>query len=259
MVTVRREPRIAASRSTTGRTTSSTGRTSSSGRSTPASRRLMSSTLCTIRSSRWASLSMVWAVCWRCAALQSRAGSSSAAGRGADRRERRPQVVRHGVQEGRLERLALLGDLGRGRLAGQRLAVEGQAELVGREGQEARLLARRIPRLARARAPQVAGGRAVGHDRHAIEARRARPLRRGPWRQVGADPAGGLVTGAARERGGHGADRRRRTSGRIGHDPLACSIERAQPRPIQARVGDQPGEDGRRGRRHVCRWWPACG
>ena len=66
-------------------------------------------------------------------------GIHQAAGGGTDRRERRPQVVRHGVQERVLERLALPRDLDRVRGLGQLLALEGKPDLVGGKAKQPRL------------------------------------------------------------------------------------------------------------------------
>ena len=131
---------------------------------------------------------------------------------------------------------SLCRDLRRGGITGERIALERPAELIGCEGQEARFLAGRIPSLARAHAPQIARWRVIGHDRDAEEAcRTGLPRRRSRRQVVRPDPAGRFVAGAPCERRRHGADRRGRAGGRVGHDPFAGPVERGQPGPDRDR------------------------
>ena len=58
------------------------------------------------------------------------------AGRRPDARQRRPQVVRHRIEQGALEGVAAPGDLGARRLLAQAVAAEAEGDLVGGQGQE---------------------------------------------------------------------------------------------------------------------------
>ena len=83
------------------------------------------------------------------------ARSSDRPGGGADRGQRRPQIVRDRLEQGRLEGVALAGDLGRLRLVGEAILLECLADLVGGGGEQPGLGAARARRRSRARTPQT--------------------------------------------------------------------------------------------------------
>ena len=119
-------------------TRSSSSNTSRSARRAPASIRLRSSRLVTSRLRYSTSRSMASALsCWSSAA-EAGAGSQRPGG-GPDRRQRRPQVVRHRLQQRRLERVALARDLGGLGLRGEPVLGQRLADLVGGGGQQPRL------------------------------------------------------------------------------------------------------------------------
>ena len=67
------------------------------------------------------------------------------AGRGADRGQRRAQVVRHGLEQRRLQRVALARHLGGVRLGGEAIVGDRLAQLVGGGGEQPRLRRRWRP------------------------------------------------------------------------------------------------------------------
>ena len=130
-----------------------------------------------------------------------------AAGDRPDPRERRPEVVRDRVEEGGLQRVALAGDLGVGRLAPKLLAAQGEPELVGGERQEPGRGAVRAAGRARAQAPDRTQRMGIRLDEDAVGVEgpggACRSGLAGP-RFVDLDPVGGRVSGSSSEDPRHG-------------------------------------------------------
>ena len=108
-------------------------------------------------------------------------------GRGADRREGGAQVVRHGLEQRRLQRVALAGDLGGLRLGGETIVRDRLAELVGRRGEEPGLGLVGLARAAVADRPEGAEGLAARLDLDPVGLAR-RPDRGCRRRLVDANP-----------------------------------------------------------------------
>ena len=87
---------------------------------------------------------------------------------GPDRRERGPQVVRDRIEQGRLERVAPAGDLGRRRLATEPFALERPADLIGGSRQHALLALIGVAEGARPDQPYGAQGLVRRGDPDAI-------------------------------------------------------------------------------------------
>ena len=116
------------------------------------------------------------------------------AGGRADRGNRRPQVVGHGVEQRALERLALAGHLDARGVSAQPIALEGLPELVRGRCQEPRLLAARRPERSRAKRPHGPERPIADLDRRlGMPPGRARDGADGAWRGMQGNPARGLV------------------------------------------------------------------
>ena len=112
---------------------------------------------------------------------------------GADGGERRAQVMRHGLEQRRLDGVALAGNLRRLGSRRQRVERHGLAHLVGGRGEQPRLGAVGLPVRPVAKGPDRPEHASAGLDPHAVcLERRCRPAPRGR-RLVDADPSGGDV------------------------------------------------------------------
>ena len=176
------------------------------------------------------------------------------AGEGADRGQRRAQIVRDRVQQRRLQRVAPTGDLGARCLAGELLATEGKAELVGGQREDPRGGPIGQPGGAVSGGPDGAYGSAqrlddrseIGHVAGGVTAFAPGACRgrSPPSLAVGLHPFGGLVAGPPVEDPGDRGIRPGRVAGRIGDDALlarACADR--DPHALRVGRGPEPGDD----------------
>ena len=230
-----------------------------SARSAPASIRPRSRRFATSRSRRATSRSIASALARSTGLVEVAVRPERACG-GADRRQRRSQVVGNRLEQCGLQGVALAGDLGRLRLGGEPVVGERLADLVGGRRHESRDAAVRVARAGRPRAPDRAE-------------RRARRPRSGPggctWPPARrSSPAGapvppmcsrthwaGSSPGMRRRTqwsvppGGGGVARERRDALAARHpDPSAIQSE-SMPAACADDLGDLRQDSGRRGSR----------
>ncbi len=164
--------------------------------------------------------------------------------RRTDRREGRPQVVRDGLEQGRLERVALTRDLGRLGLGREAVVRERLPELIGDGGEEARLR-----RIGLAPGPWSSGPDGPEHcipcrdaDAERLEARALAGVQQRP---VDANPSDRTLVRKAVEDGVQGT----RTGGSgpgVGRDALVRVVRsQRDPHPLHGRGGTQRSGDCR--------------
>ena len=163
----------------------------------------------------------------------------------ADARQGRPQVMRHRVEEGALERVAAAGHLGGHRILAQPVASEAERDLVGRQREQPGRLLVRWPAAARLHRPQRAEVRAARLDPDPDDI----PIGCRPGRGVtssraamGADPAGRLLARGPDQRGDDAAAGDG-TRARVREDALVLAAGEADPDAFQPGVAGQPLDD----------------
>ena len=105
-----------------------------------------------------------------------------------DRRQRRPQVVGHRLEQGRLQRVGLPGDVRGLGLGREPILAEGLPDLVGRGGQQSGLGPVRLALVARSRRPDGAVRLVTGLHPDPVDADTARRPGSRRSRLVDADP-----------------------------------------------------------------------
>ncbi len=176
-----------------------------------------------------------------------------AAGSGTDRRQRRAQVVRDGLQERALEGVALARDIGIAGGPGEAVLLQGLAHLVRDCGKEPGLGPVRRPGGPSAERPQRPDGASAGIDPDTVRLRRGSPPVDRSLPRVDRDPLRRFVAGpAAQDPVTRRLGRRRPGVGVGDRRPAGTAIVKGDPRAVEVRLATEdlhdPGEhvDGRR-------------
>ena len=186
---------------------------------------------------------------WRQLRIDQRAGG------GPDARQRGAEVVRHGVEQGGLERVALAGDLRLGRGAAQLVAPQGQAQLIRGKGEQPRRLAPGQRRVRRQLRPEPAERLVVGLHPDLQQRPGAGPGGRpAVGALVGPDPPGWLLARRSGKGRGERRGRQGRAGPRVGEHAGPAALLRHDPGPLQAGIRHEARHDPGTGRLEVrCR------
>ena len=158
--------------------------------------------------------------------------------------------MRHGLEQGGLELVALPRDLRRLCFGREPVLAERLADLVGGRRQEPGVAPPRRTLLFRAGRPDRTERVRSGLDADAIHLEATGATRLGLGRNVDPRPLGRNVPGHPLEHGVEAGVRSRRVPGGVGGRALAGIDAEADPHPIhRGLAGEDPGDDRQHGRR----------